>query len=93
MRAVEPVDHGHAHILHMHMADARVVVVDGAQHVAAGKGQMPGIEQQRNAFAGMAHEGIEFRLGLDHRRHVVVIGERHALLGAPFAELGQTPCA
>ena len=38
----------------MHMVDARVVVVDGAQHVAAGKGQMPGIEQQRNARAGMA---------------------------------------
>ena len=71
----------------MHVADPRVVIVDGAQHVAAGKGQMPGIEQQRNARARMAHEGIELGLGLDHRRHVVVIGQRHALLGAPFAEL------
>ena len=34
----------------MHMVDARVVIVDRAQHVAAGKGQVAGIEQQRNAL-------------------------------------------
>ena len=44
---------GHADVLHMDMVDAVVVLVDGAQHVAAGKGQMAGIEQQRNAFARM----------------------------------------
>jgi hypothetical protein len=71
----------------MHVVDARVVVVDGAQHIAAGKGQVPGIEQQRNAFARIPHEGIELRLGLDHRRHVVMVAQRHALFGAPFAEL------
>eukprot|EP01035_Chromulina_nebulosa_P043936 gene43936-59512_t len=64
-----------------------MVVVDGAQHVTAGEGQMPGIEQQGDARSGMAHEGVEFRFGFHHRGHVVVIGKRHALLGAPFPEL------
>ena len=35
----------------MHMADALVVIVDGAQHVAAGECQVTGIEQQWNALA------------------------------------------
>ncbi len=35
--------------LHMHMVDAGMVVVDGAQHVAAGKGKMAGIHQERDA--------------------------------------------
>ena len=41
----------HAHVLHVDVVDAGVVLVDGAQHVAAGKGQMAGVEQQRNAGA------------------------------------------
>jgi hypothetical protein len=36
----------------------------------------------------MAHEGVELGLGLDHGGHVVMIAERHALVGAPFAEFG-----
>jgi hypothetical protein len=47
---------------------------------------MAGVEQQRDAGAGIVHEGVELGLGLDHRRHVVVVAERHALLGGPFAE-------
>jgi hypothetical protein len=35
------------------------------------------------------HEGVELVLELNHRRHMVVVGERHALFGAPFAERGQ----
>ena len=72
----------------MHVVDALVMVVDGAQHIAAGKGEVASVEQERNAFAGIAHESVELRLGLDHRRHVVMVGERHALVGAPLAEFG-----
>ena len=86
LRAVELVDHIHAHVLGVNMRDALVVLVDDAQHIAAGKGHVARIEQQRDAFARMLHEQVELRLGLDHGGHVVVIGQRHALLGAPFAE-------
>ena len=70
------------------MGDPRVVVVDSAQLVAAAERQVAGIEQQRDAGAGIARQLIELGLGLHHRRHVVMIGERHALVGAPFAGSG-----
>ncbi|HUN02765.1 MAG TPA: isoaspartyl peptidase/L-asparaginase, partial [Niabella sp.] len=34
-----------------------------------------GIEQQRDALAGMAHEGVELRLRLHHRAHVMMVGK------------------
>src|SRR5690348_3787026 len=85
---VESIDHRPADVLHMHVVDACVVMVDGAQHVAPGKSEMASVEQQWNAWAGTLHEGIELRLGLDHRRHMMVVAERHALLGGPLAERG-----
>jgi len=75
----------------MHVVDASVVLVDGAEHITACEGEVAGIEKQRDAGAGGGHEGIELRLGLDHGRHVVVVAERHALLRAPLAEGGDFP--
>ena len=46
-RPVEPVDHATADVLRMDVADALVVLVDDAQHVAAGEGHVAGIEQER----------------------------------------------
>jgi len=49
---------------------------------------MAGVEQQRQALAGMFHQQVELFLGLDGGCHVVMVGDRHALSGAPFAEGG-----
>ena len=57
-----------------------------AEHIATGEGEVAGVEQEGDAGAGGGHEGVELRLGFDHGGHVVVIAERHALSGAPFAE-------
>src|SRR6266702_5081145 len=34
----------------------------------------------------MLHEEVELRFGLDRRRHMMMIGEGHSLIGAPFAK-------
>ena len=70
----------------MDVADAPVVLVDDAQHVAAGESHVAGVEQERQRLARVRHQEVEFRLGLDRRGHVVVVGDRHALTGAPFGE-------
>ena len=64
------------------------MLVDDAQHVAARERHVSGVEQQRQRLARMGHQKIEFRFGLDRRGHVVMIGDRHALAGAPFGESG-----
>ena len=84
--AVQPVDHRHPHVLGMDMADAGVVLVDHPQHVAAGKCHVARVIQQGNAGTGMLHEQVQFGFRLDRRRHVVMIGQRHTLIGAPFAK-------
>jgi len=43
--------------------------------VCAGKGQMPGVEQQTDAAAGRSHQTVDFRWCLDDGPHVVVIGQ------------------
>ena len=37
----------------------------------------------------MLHQQIDVLFGLDRRGHVVVVGNRHALIRAPFAESGE----
>ena len=68
------------------MADALVMLVDTAQHVATREGHMARVEQQRDG--GGRHEGVKLRLRLHHRRHVVVIDQRHALRLDPAREVG-----
>ena len=46
--------------------------------VCAGKGQMPGVEQQTDAVAGRRHQTVDFGRGLDDRPHMVVIGKADA---------------
>ena len=73
----------------MDVLDTLVMIVDHPHHIAAGKGHVSCVEQQRDA--GMVHEGIEFRLGFDDRRHMVVIDDRHALALDPVSEFGHPP--
>ena len=76
----------HAHVLRVDVADALVMLVDHAQHVAAGEGHVASVEEQRQRGARVRHQKVELRLGLDRRGHVVVVGDRHALVRAPFGE-------
>ena len=85
-RPIETLDHGPTDVLCVDVTDAFVMLVDDAQHVAAGKRHVPGVVKQRQALAGMLHEEIDVILAFDRRRHVVVIGDRHAFIGAPFCE-------
>ena len=85
--AVKLGDHIHANILGVNMRDALVVLVDDTHDIAARKSHVARIKEQRDAFARVFHEHVELRLGLDHGGHMVVIGQWHALLGAPFAKL------
>ncbi len=70
------------------MADALVVLVDDAHHVAAGKHQVPGVKQQRQRVTRVLHQEIDFLFRLDRGSHVVMVGDRHALDRAPFGEGG-----
>ena len=87
--AVEGIDDTHAHIFDVDVVDPLVVLVDRGQHIAARKRQMTGVKQQGNALARMAHEGIKFSFGLNHGPHMMMVGERHALFGAPLAKCGE----
>ena len=70
------------------MVDAGMVRVDHPQNISAGKGHMPGVKKQGQGGARMGHQKIQFGLGFDRSRHMMVIAQRHALRGAPFGERG-----
>jgi hypothetical protein len=75
-------------ILAVDMADARSMPPCDIGRVGAGKGQMPGVEQQTDAAAGRRHQTVDFCGGLDDRPHVVVIGEAHAPFRQAVGQLG-----
>ncbi len=55
-------------------ADAFVVIVQHPQHIAARESHVACVKQQGDARAGVLHKQVQLGLGLNHRRHVVVIG-------------------
>ena len=57
--------------------------------VGAGKGQVPGVQQQPDAAGGAGQQAVDLGRRLDHGAHVVVEGEPHALPGHPIAEPAQ----
>jgi hypothetical protein len=61
------------------MIDSQPMPPRDIGRVGAGKGQMPGVEQQTDAAAGRRHQTVDFGRGLDDRPHVVVMGEKDAL--------------
>ncbi len=62
----------------MHVGDAIGVAAGGAHRIAAGKRQVPGIEQQRHGVVAGVHQPVHFVLGLHDRAHVVMVGEGEA---------------
>ena len=67
--------HTRPDVLAVDMADARSMPPCDIGRVGAGKGQMPGVEQQTDAAAGRRHQAVDFRWCLDDGPHVVVIGQ------------------
>src|SRR5260370_211907 len=57
--------------------------------IGAGKGQMPGGEQQTDAAAGRRHQTVDLGRGLNNRPHVVVIGEAEAPFNQAVGQLGE----
>ena len=73
----------------MDMVDARPWRSRRHGDVAAGIGDVAGVDEQADRRAGVGHQQIDLALGLDDRAHVVVIGHGHAALGHPFGQLGE----
>jgi hypothetical protein len=76
----------------MHVHDAPGVALERAHRVAAGKSEVPRVEQQAHRGRRI-HHAVHLVLAFDHRAHVMVIGELEALLFQmaghciePFAE-------
>ena len=67
------------------MGNARVVVVQHPQHIATGKGHVARIKQQ--GHGGMLHEKVKLGFGLNRRRHVVVIADRHPVRRTPVGKI------
>jgi len=72
--------HTRPDILAVDMVDARSMPPRNIGRVGAGKGQMPGVEQQTDAAAGRRHQAVDVGRGLDDRPHVVMIGEADTLI-------------
>ena len=62
-----------------------------AQPVAAGKGDVAGVEEKPDRLAGEIHQAVHVVLGLDRRPHVMVEGEGHFLLMAVLGEGRELP--
>ena len=73
----------------MDVVDALAVALRHAKRVAAGEGDVAGIEEQPHRLAGKIHQPVDVVFRLDRRRHVMVEGERHLLLVAMLGEGGQ----
>ena len=78
-------------VLAVDVVDAAAVLPRRLDHVAAGEGEVAGVEQQPDRLAGVAHQQVDLALRLDDRAHVVVVGHGHAVVGHPLGELGELP--
>ena len=64
----------------MNVVDARRPALRHRQRIGPGKGQVTGVQQQPDLFAGMGHQVVHVVSRLNHRPHMVVIGNLHPLL-------------
>ena len=73
----------------MDVVHAGGMAAERGRDVAAGEGEVAGVEEEAHRNVGRGHEQVDLGLGLDHRAHVVMVGERAALLLQPVGEPGE----
>jgi hypothetical protein len=69
--------------------DAARVAPRHGEHVAAGIGEVPGVEEQAHGGPRRSHQPVDLGLRLHHGPHVVVIREPHPAAGQVLGDLGQ----
>ena len=72
---------GFAHVLAVHMRDARAVAARERDRIGAGEGRVPGIEQQLQRVAGLRHQPVD--LGSRPARSCPCGGDRRARAPPP----------
>ncbi len=70
--------HRRTHVLAMHMANPRDMFVEHRQWIAAGKRDVPGVEQQADGVARARHQLIDVGGRFHIRAHVMMVREPHA---------------
>ncbi|KAI3489494.1 hypothetical protein L1887_46540 [Cichorium endivia] len=82
--------HVGTHVFAVDVIDARRPALRHRQRIGPGKGQMAGIQQQSDRLPGVSHQIVHVLGRLNHRAHMVMVGNLHALLlriAGKFGEL------
>src|SRR5262249_6740040 len=82
-----PFEHVRAHILGVHVVDARGPLTGYHRRIITGESEVSGIEQQAYRVRRALHQPVDLVRLLDDRAHVMMEGDTHALIRHVTREL------